>query len=255
MSVLPIPLHAMAVVNARTAYPLLDLYSMGHTAGGPFPANLKGLALRWSTTRGSAREVLLQFQAAGLIDFTVDRNGKRATGYTISIPAQPGVTPVSAPVKQAAPVRQKVEKSDAPGWAVKARRPGGVTASALSDAVCSILHDVTGSEINPARAGTGAKEVLKVWRALEYPDLDSLVMDFRALSEAARSCPDPLFARDIRAEGWADGRDRSRDISTLCVLRKWEDRQRVARLWKQQAARRDEVVEPVDDGPMPSLFT
>ena len=60
------------------------------------------------------------------------------------------------------------------------------------------------------------------------------------LAEAARQCPAPIFARDLRAEDWPTGKDRSRIVAAVCRLTPsssssgatWLERLEVAEAWR-----------------------
>lgn len=228
---------------------MLDLY--GLTAAGPVPVTLRGLAMRWKTSRGRARAILGTLAAAGLVQTEPTRSGAKRTGLLVST-SMPKSKPKSKPAPKQEPL---LPARSLPGWA-RTAAGRGVQAGDLCDTVIGILGQITGREPNPSRAATAAGEVLKVWRKLERPPLNEFHEDFTLVARAARKCPDPLFARDIRGEGWAGARDRSQDVSTLCVLKKWDDRLRAAREWVKPAPdpAREPQPQPEDDGPLPSMF-
>jgi hypothetical protein len=95
---------------------------------------------------------------------------------------------------------------------------------------------VSESTVNPNRCGTAAKSVIGLWKALGSPPIDEFAADFVMVAEAAHRCPVGLFAKDIRAEGWAGGTDRQYDVSTIAVQARWDVRVLVARQWKASTA-------------------
>jgi len=115
-------------------------------------------------------------------------------------------------------------KNPTPKWAVTERRPKGVTPTMLFEGVVRVLKAIRGADkVNPAACATDAREVLSLWRALEQPDLVKFANSMDAIAEAARESKDPLFAHDVRWEH-KPGRDRSRDVATLCVQKRFGDR-------------------------------
>lgn len=92
--------------------------------------------------------------------------------------------------------------------------------------------------VNPARCATDAREVLGLWRAIGQPPPADLASDLCAVIRWARSAPDRLAARDIRAEGWPDGTDRSRSMATLCRRDRWGERVTAAHRWARESAKK-----------------
>lgn len=105
-----------------------------------------------------------------------------------------------------------------------------------------VRNEVLGTMGSPDSCGTASKAVLGLWKAVGYPDLESFGRDLKLVAEAARDCPDRVFARDIRAEGWPDGTDRHRDLGTICRQDRWDVRLVTARAW--DAAGRPTTVAP-----------
>lgn len=131
-----------------------------------------------------------------------------------------------------------------PSWVPKDTKPyarADVAAMVLA-IVAELRRPVASPMAEPApavdagRCKGDAKEVLAMWTYLERPPLGEYAADLIAVIRAARpgGCPDPLFARDIRAEGWPTGRDRHRDIVTLCRRERWERRLEMARRWTDE---------------------
>lgn len=118
-----------------------------------------------------------------------------------------------------------------PAWARNVRLPDGVARSDIVDVVVAAKDAAIGVPGNPERAGTASKAVLALWRAIGCPMLPAFRDELLLVIEAAKDCPDPLFARDIRAEGWVGGSDRHRDLGTLCRHDRWDVRLDAARRW------------------------
>lgn len=144
------------------------------------------------------------------------------------------------PLSRLSPKVGKMTKATHPKWA----QGHGVPAGQVLDMVLDCIEQITGREANPKRSGTAAKPLLSLWRALEKPPAHEFRDEVRLVAKAARECDDPLFARDIRGEGWEGGRDRSRDVTTLCVQRRWHDRLNAARDWQ-----RSRTPDPQPTGP------
>ena len=96
-------------------------------------------------------------------------------------------------------------------------------------AVLRCIEAVKQKPVNPERAGTDAKQLLALWRALGSPSAADFERDFVAVATWARESAHPLAARAIRAEGWSDGFDRSRSVDTLTRHAQWSDRLDAAR--------------------------
>lgn len=94
------------------------------------------------------------------------------------------------------------------------------------------IETVVQRTVNPDRCATDAPKVLALWRRLGRPPPAEFEADVAMVAHAARECPDRLFARDIRAEGWAEGRDRSRAVPTLLSQERWTERLDAARAWE-----------------------
>jgi hypothetical protein len=122
----------------------------------------------------------------------------------------------------------------APDWARKAKRPKGVTPLALTGAVSRCLEAIRQRPTLPDRAGSDAKHVLGLWRAQQHPPLDGFVAALELVADWARRSPDKPAARDIRAEGWADGTDRRDSVATICRQDRWGDRLALAEAWDRR---------------------
>lgn len=120
-----------------------------------------------------------------------------------------------------------------PGWASKLRPPSGVSRRSVAETFVACVSAVKGRAVDPARCGTDAAQVDKLWRALGCPPVDVFAAEFSAVAEAAHRCPDRLFAHDIRGEGWAGAPDRSHDVTTIAVQARWSSRVDVATRWQR----------------------
>jgi hypothetical protein len=93
-------------------------------------------------------------------------------------------------------------------------------------------------EVDPRRCKTDAEVVLRFWERQgqvgERPPLVEFAADLELVAHAARGCPANEFARDIRAEGWAEGTNRMDHIDTLCRREVWGARLRLARFWRER---------------------
>ena len=170
-------------------------------------------------------------------------------------PGEPA--PADAPVGD---VRADVEAGrDIPGKPSVSPRPEAVPAwttsaaecrphprQAVAEMVLRSLEAIRQRPVSPERCGTDAKPVLGLWRALGKPDPAEFAAELALVAEAARECPAPLFARSLRAEGWAEGTDRSRSVATLCRREPWGDRLEAARAWRGQPTT---VAVPEPDAP------
>lgn len=125
------------------------------------------------------------------------------------------------------------EDDPAPKWARErwAKPPPGVSRLDVVALVVRCKTAVDGTPPNPERCKTDARPILSLWEADGHRPPEDFAADFEAVAEAARDCPEPLFARDIRAEGWAGGVDRRGDIATICRHERWSIRVKTARAW------------------------
>ena len=130
---------------------------------------------------------------------------------------------------------QKKGVDGIPNWALAAAtgHGGNPDAPDLFASVLGMIEQITQRQVNPQACATSAKPILSLWRACEYPPIKQFAEDVTLVARWARHSQDPLAARDIRAEGWDGGADRSRNVSTICVQSKWGDRLAAAKDWKQ----------------------
>jgi hypothetical protein len=113
-------------------------------------------------------------------------------------------------------------------------------AEVLEAAVVRCLREIRQDPVAPARCGTAAKQVLALWRGLGRQDIDWFADRVVLVARAAQMSRHKLFARDVRAEGWPDGIDRTNDVATICVQRRWDERLAVAERWARDSGRLSE---------------
>lgn len=145
--------------------------------------------------------------------------------------------------------------STLPEWIRRRQVPPSVTRSEVVAAVVRCIGSITERPVDVNRCKGDADEVLKLWRGLSHPPLKEFVSEVALVASAARVCPDGLFAHDIRSEG-REGKDRSRSVATLCVLRRWNERLDTARAWKEKQGLPVGPVETedqVDEEPPPKM--
>lgn len=131
-----------------------------------------------------------------------------------------------------------------PDWCRKVNLPQGFDRDSVLAMVIDSIEAITGRPPDPARCATDAKSLLSLWRAVGRPPPEEFARDVELVAMAARDCPDPLFARDVRAEGWPDGVDRHRSVATLAVHRRWNERLEAARRWQAQERGEREQKDP-----------
>jgi len=133
--------------------------------------------------------------------------------------------------------------SPIPKWVPS--QTGGQARREVGDGVLRVLAEISGRpcraldiegdgrDIKPSQSKAAAKPILSLLRALDWPDMAEFVRHACLVARAARSCPHPMFARDIRAEGWDAGTDRRRRVTTLMVQDRWDDRLVEALRWRE----------------------
>jgi hypothetical protein len=146
-------------------------------------------------------------------------------------PGEPDPAPGGAATRRPAVWARKAAKN--------AREAGAEWAPAalVEAAVVQALREIRQQEVVADRCGTAAKNVLDLWRALGYPPLADFAADVSLVARAAQMSRDKTFARDIRAEGWAEGRDRTYSPLTICVRSRWDERHRAAERWAADTGR------------------
>jgi hypothetical protein len=102
---------------------------------------------------------------------------------------------------------------------------------------------IRGRDVKLQRCATDAEHVVKLQRAAFTP-WEQLVEDIELVARWAHESDDPMAARNLRAEGWEEGRDRSRDVSTLLTQKAWGDRLEAATQWADQQRPRPVVEQP-----------
>ena len=128
-------------------------------------------------------------------------------------------------------VLSKTAREGLPAWA-EGKPPARLTRQQYADTVVEAIRLIRRKQPNPDRCGTDAKAVRSLWRSLGWQPPAEFLADVGLVADAAHDCPDPLFARDIRAEGWTGGTDRSSSVATVCVQDRWTARLDRARQWR-----------------------
>lgn len=124
-----------------------------------------------------------------------------------------------------------------PSWVPTRKDLGGADRHATWMGVVATLTVVHGEPVNPYRCKTDGAEIVKFWvaqgkRVEERPPVLEFLDDLALVARAFRACPHPMFARHVRAEGWADGTNRMDQVPTLVVRQAWGSRLREARRWR-----------------------
>lgn len=131
-------------------------------------------------------------------------------------------------------------------WLQGDGRPVRATATpgATLEAVTVCLNAIRSTDKRPDQiVESAARPVLRLWREMAIDDsaaLPDLVAGVVLLAEACQHCPDPVFARAVRGEGWEGSRNRARNVAAVCRLRPpetsqgatWQERIEVARQWE-----------------------
>lgn len=157
---------------------------------------------------------------------TVDRRSDRER-------EAPASGPAPTPTQQLELLPVVPDPDPLPAWTPAARECGGHDRRAVAGMCLDVVSAIRGEAAKPDRCATDARVVLGLWRVLGHPPPAEMAADLGAVIEWAQRAPDPLAARDIRAEGWADGTDRSRSLDTICRRNQWGDRLAAARRWAQ----------------------
>lgn len=146
-------------------------------------------------------------------------------------PALAGCSPTlePEPMPQATP---EPEGPRMPAWVPGAKATAPHDRRDVAAMVVRCIKAVRGTMPNPDRCGTDAGPLLSLWRKVGKPPPEAFAAEFRSLAEWAALSRDPGAAHDIRAEGWDGGKDRSRDIATLCRQDRWGDRSTAAQAWE-----------------------
>ena len=99
---------------------------------------------------------------------------------------------------------------------------------------CPDGHDPTGNGHTPASLRSSGGEGWPLYRLLRqrgWPPLALWLEQVKLVSRAARECPDPLFANNIRGDDWPSKSDSSRSIREIAKLGKWLEWLDAAQRW------------------------
>ena len=220
--------------------------------GGEWPPVLVDLDLRyWADpiscerrNRPSTRQLALTW---GWKKSRVDRYLKRDTGGTVAGHSRDSGGTVDPDTKgpinddrdtRGTPVGHSRDSGGTTPIVDPARPTPSPSPSPNNTALLRILSALKGKPIESA--SRMAPKQLKNFRAKTGATVDELVL----VAEAMHRCPAPLFARDVRAEGWPEGSDRRKQLGTLLCQRRWDDRLSAAQEWRSKPARPVREVEP-----------
>lgn len=118
-----------------------------------------------------------------------------------------------------------------PKWA---RGHKGVPAIDVLGAVVRAIESIRQRLVDAERCETDAKSVLSLWKANGRPPIADFALDVGDVAEWARTSPDAENdIRGIRPNGESWGRDRSRDVATICRHERWGDRLASAKAWQE----------------------
>jgi hypothetical protein len=136
-------------------------------------------------------------------------------------------------------------QSNGPAWLVKMRKqtprpPRQYTNDRVMHMLVVSVREIRQSNRVPSTTSPAAyRPVWRLWQAMGFPAPMEMEAAIELLASAARQCPDPVFSRDIRAEGWKEGKDRSRNVASVCRLEPkegssgadWTQRMETAQDW------------------------
>jgi hypothetical protein len=194
------------------------------------PSTSRAPAAHQQSTTPRARDPLLEREEIKIGDQESVREPPPVGGS--HTPPEPPSTVTPAPHPEATPSPTDAEPAPVlPGWVPAAHLCGGHPRIEVAKMVVRCVQAARGKMPNPERCGTDAGSLLALWRRLGRPPPADLAADFAAVAEWAQLSSDSAAARDIRAEGWAEGRDRSHDVTTLARQDRWASRLDAARAW------------------------
>jgi hypothetical protein len=153
--------------------------------------------------------------------------------------------PDSRPAPKSSPKNTSAEALGAPSWLSK-RKAGRAGRGKLFKALLGVLQAVKGVPPNPKRCKSEGQLLLSHWvdtRDGYDHDPEAWAQDLKLVAKWAQESPDPGAAREIRAEGWDGGTNRSRSVANISRRTPpprssgltWEERLQAARAWESQA--------------------
>jgi len=175
-----------------------------------------------------------------------------------SQPPSPPPPPQSAPPPAAAK-GGAVHTEQVPAWmtrwATDCPVVERVQPAALARALLAATAAVTGRAVEAAWGGQPAAAWLQqpegelrlrsaeptltpayqLWDSAGRPPLEAWVADVELVARAARECPIPVFAREIRGEGEAGRTGHQRSLKTVLNPLRFSDRLQAARRWAEVA--------------------
>jgi hypothetical protein len=153
-----------------------------------------------------------------------DSSGDRRVGSTLHTPhsTEQQATSASEEPQLFELKAEEPEPEPAPAWMAGLRAknrkdnppkpPKSVTSRQLYDVVCAALEPIRSTSSKPK--SDAANAVMALWSAMSADEGEWLPVDearrrMVLLARAAKQCPHPVFARELRAEDWDRGTDRS----------------------------------------------
>jgi len=144
------------------------------------------------------------------------------------------------------------------GWASGWAKTLNKTPEEVCNYVADLIELVTGERPSPKQTKTSGGQLMGLWADIGRPELEKFKNQIRGVARWARESPDPLAKRDIQAEGWNGGVNRSRSVATLTTRKKWDERLAAARDWaghgrktateaSMEPRRADERSVPIDE--------
>lgn len=185
---------------------------------------------RWETISSFVGEEPKQDPPTGWVPVS----GEDGAWYPFALMATDSISMVVWRRKLRRAPKPSHSASDLPGWVMGPAAAGNVPAAQLVASVVQCLGLITGRNHKPHRCGTDARLVLSLWKARGYPALELFAAEVELVARAARESANPLFARDVRGEGWDGAPDRSRSVDTLLRHKKWSERIDAARRWENR---------------------
>jgi len=113
-----------------------------------------------------------------------------------------------------------------------AHTPRAASDAAVQAHALRVIEEIRQKPVAMGGSVGDRKALTALWKSGGRPDPEAFFDDLVLVAKAFRECPDPLFARDVRAEGWASGTDRHRSVATLCVQSRLDDRIDAATRWR-----------------------
>ena len=160
---------------------------------------------------------------------------------TASVPP-PARSSIRGKTKQQDNKNKPPSSPPVPSWVPPANQLKPTTRAEALALVLQAIEAITTRTPKPTRAASSARPILALWRGEGRPPLPELVEDLLLVARWAKESPDPQAARDIRAEGWEGGTNRSRAPAAICRRSPppsssgatWDERLQLAAEWRDR---------------------